>query len=168
MRLGPLQRLWLRRLASGQYAQGKLRLCTITSAPDPAGYCDAKFCCLGVACEVYIDRVEPLPFSIPSLSSWYLYLDKAVIYCSSASHMPQRVTRALGFRSNHGRYTGALANKIKATSKHKLPDAIKKWRTNIMGGKFLSLADMNDNGVPFKDIAEIIRFCPEAFFTKTA
>lgn len=44
MELGPKQRLWLEKLRSGEYEQGKGILHSL----------DHKFCCIGVACDLFL------------------------------------------------------------------------------------------------------------------
>lgn len=57
MKLGPLQRKWVKLLESGHYLQGKGHLCRINyTSRYPEGIC--AFCCLGLAADQVL-KVKP-------------------------------------------------------------------------------------------------------------
>lgn len=75
--IGPNQKKWLDALRSGQYEQGKSWLCR-----------NGKYCCLGVACEVF-----ELPKEI---------VGDRVKYAGSTGPAPCQVVDALGLHSDTG------------------------------------------------------------------
>lgn len=65
--LNPNAELWVKALESGDYKQGKGRLCN-----------ENKYCCLGVACEVAIMNGVP----ITKIENAYLTSDSKVMFSS--------------------------------------------------------------------------------------
>lgn len=85
--LGPNQRKWLAALRSGEYQQGKGQLCREQDDSDP------KFCCLGVACMLFMKE-----------SSWKRNgSQKDMWLCAGlAGTAPKKVVEALGLKSSEG------------------------------------------------------------------
>ena len=81
MELGPNQTLWLEALRSGLYAQG-------------TGYLNHtdKFCCLGVACEIFTDPLD-LDTDLDGL---------VTIYEGRRSCAPEAIVDHLGLRGELG------------------------------------------------------------------
>jgi hypothetical protein len=78
---------WVEALRSGQYKQGRKRLC-----------CDGAYCCLGVACDLYnkLNSENPLPTSVMA--------DGAIKYGDNDSYLPTIVGESLGMLSYTGKY----------------------------------------------------------------
>jgi hypothetical protein len=137
------RKLWVEALLSGKYEQGKNFLHTIE---------DNKYCCLGVACEVYREHggclsYEEGKYFIPDDEE-----DENVLMMYSLFHTTN-VTIAI-----YGRTTKVL------------PDIVKKWLgvatvnvvlrdsyTRNSSNTPKSLASMNDAGVLFNEIARLIQ-----------
>ena len=112
---------WLRALRSGSYKQGVGGLHSI----DQEG--NSTFCCLGVACDLYLLEVGDLTKRrLPR---------GQVAYGEEYSYLPQQVAEWLGLWS----YDGTFLD----------PE-------NILLPEERSLADLNDNGATFREIAETI------------
>ena len=121
--LGPLQLQWLEALESGKYIQG--RDCLVTTG--------GKFCCLGVACDLFAGvKAFPVQNNIHG----------KMAYIGETNYLPPIVINKLCFFSSDGAQDKSLVNKSK------------------------SIAQMNDEGMTFKEIAAVIRKNPERFFSR--
>jgi len=88
---------------------------------------EAGFCCLGVLCELAVTAgVIPPP---------RIWLDGTYAYADSCHLLPFAVVKWAGLGSDDPSIQGAPAS---------------------LAGDWLSLAEANDNGVPFSGIADII------------
>lgn len=134
-KLGPNQEIWIQALESGKYPQGKRNLNN-----------NGRFCCLGVACEIFshdlrLKRTSALPFFSQD------YSDVAISYANEEdpepcfSLAPISVVRKLALIDEAGHINDYL--------------------------EYASLASMNDNGLKFAAIAKFIRENPEKVFTET-
>jgi len=112
---------WLRALRSGEYKQEAGGLHSI----DQEG--NSTFCCLGVACDLYLNEVGDLTTRIHQRGQ--------VAYGEEYSYLPRQVAEWLGLWS----YDGTFLD----------PE-------NILLPEERSLADLNDNGATFREIAETI------------
>jgi len=112
---------WLRALRSGEYKQEAGGLHSI----DQEG--TSTFCCLGVACDLYLLEVGDLTTRIHQRGQ--------VAYGEEYSYLPRQVAEWLGLWS----YDGTFLD----------PE-------NILLPEERSLADLNDNGATFREIAETI------------
>jgi len=122
---------WLRALRSGEYKQEAGGLHSI----DQEG--TSTFCCLGVACDLYLLEVGDLTKRrLPR---------GQVAYGEEYSYLPQQVAEWLGLWS----YDGTFLD----------PE-------NILLPEERSLADLNDNGTSFTDIAAVIEHRESALFRK--
>jgi hypothetical protein len=83
-----LRQTWLERLESGAYPQGYNYLATVDRKTGVWSYC-----CLGVACEVYIELVGPLEIE---------RYDTERCYAGREDLLPAVVVEAFGFRSPRG------------------------------------------------------------------
>lgn len=77
---------WVKALESGEYEQGKLRLCTLGDKFD-------YFCCLGVACDLYVREKGSLKVTTEN---------KTVYYDNEAHSLPIKVMDWLGLRTSYG------------------------------------------------------------------
>jgi hypothetical protein len=114
-------------LESGEYQQGRSQLTKIENGVE-------KHCCLGVACNV-LEKLQPGTFTREVTE----YSPSEVRYCygdSKASlYAPKPVQDWLGID-----HVGSLTNSI------------------VIGDlRGVSLADLNDSGVKFTDIAKVLR-----------
>ncbi len=136
MKLTELQEKWLQELESGKHAQTKSVLF------DGKGYC-----CLGVACR-FVFGIEPT-----MRHGDFLFGDKFSI-------MPMQEWQKLGLNDGSGRFSSVQ-------SKTKFHDIMTKLNSGIAEEihKKTSLAEYNDKGATFTQIAAAIRACPEAVFT---
>ncbi len=82
----PLQEAWLQALESGEYKQGQASLHNISHD---------EYCCLGVACEVFIKRGGDL---VKDTSERYLYTR----YNEESMYLPQVLIDALKLHDRSG------------------------------------------------------------------
>jgi hypothetical protein len=78
---------WLEALRSGKYEQGKEALEQ-----------DGKFCCLGVACKVLMDRGYPIDRRVDASGAAHYHYEGR----SSSGILPRGVNRLLGIYSDCG------------------------------------------------------------------
>lgn len=120
---------WVNALRSGNYKQGTKVLKTQ----------DNKFCCLGVACDIYSKETGEGEWRLPSDES-YQYEEFVlpikqigVVMKPSVKVLPDSVRKYFDLRSNNPLL-------------HRSPDE----------SKILSLAELNDKGLSFNKIADLI------------
>lgn len=112
--------LWLERLRSGQYQQGRVNLRNA----------DDEFCCLGILCEIAVEEgVIPAPSLSPEDSPVYRYGNRGRI-----TSLPDEVSEWSGVAR-----WGGLFNTVRINSY-----------------SYDNLAHMNDDGIPFAKIADVI------------
>ena len=126
---------WLRALRSGEYKQEAGGLHSI----DQEG--TSTFCCLGVACDLYLNEVGDLTTRNARGND----IETSVAYGEEYSYLPRQVAEWLGLWS----YDGTFLD----------PE-------NILLPEERSLADLNDNGTSFTDIAAVIEHRESALFRK--
>lgn len=80
------RKLWVKELRSENWIQGKYYLA------QPNG----KYCCLGVACELYQREVGDLEI--------FEHLDSYIVYDNHYENLPEKVRIWLGLRKNNGDY----------------------------------------------------------------
>lgn len=120
--------LWVAALRSGKYEQGRTNLNSRN-----------KFCCLGVACEVYQEHVGGLEVKEITNSDG----QRVVTYNGHNALTPQIVKSWLGLRD----YLGDFDDPIK------IDDQLCH-----------TLAGLNDHGKPFTFIADVIESRPAGLF----
>ncbi len=119
---------WVEDLRSGKYRQIRHYLRT-----------DAGYCCLGIACEIYMEDHDDL---VRRGSRYYQVTESGQnVIDGDDVVLPNIVQTWLGLRTNVG-----------------------KWDNAQMPITANSLAGMNDRGVPFKHIADRIEEEPEGLF----
>jgi len=135
-------------LRSGRYVQGRGVL-----AVKPTAGGDWKYCCLGVACEVYQAHVGGLKVEIIGES------EKRYDGCNS--HLPKRVEQWLGFTGNSG--GGDFVEKLPTPDgRDRRTDLIlslnpEATNTPRHEKTFQNLVDANDDGYfTFLEIADIL------------
>jgi hypothetical protein len=123
--------LWTEALESELYTQGSYRL----------NIHNEEFCCLAVACEVYIKQGGNLRKIFADFGSSVLvaYLDD-VTPALHTHALPESVQEWLGLTTKYGMYS--------------------------YKGEELSLSGLNDTGLSFKEIAEIIKSRPHGLFVE--
>jgi len=124
---------WIKALRSGKYRQGK----KVLKQRSKRGV--VRHCCLGVLCELYqkehdrkmeIKQTSPAPGDeVPKDCKLYRFHD-------STATLPKRVMRWAGMQSDEGFVP------------------FDNYDYGYEGSK--TLAELNDNGCPFKEIADII------------
>ncbi len=97
-------------------------------------------CCLGVACVVYNRMNDALKLVVNDIKT-------AIVYDHQAFYAPWRVVEALRLRDEKGKFAEEVT--LVYNSEPHL---------------YISLADMNDGGLSFKEIANYIRQNPENVF----
>lgn len=114
---------WVKALRSGKYVQTAGALHKRHNGED-------RFCCLGVACEVYnvLHPDDPIPTYVASISDSFIGPAVEMFsYDGNTAALPEDVQNWLGLRQNNGEFSN-----------------------------FDSLADRNDQGATFGTIADII------------
>ena len=123
-----LRDLWLERLDASSYPQGIEYLAHRVDG-------EWRYCCLGVACEVYREVVGALPVEEG-------HGPRA--YAGEIRYLPEEVQKAFAFRSLRG-----------------TDDVVLTWESE----EYNSLVDANDSGeLAFPDIAELVRRHPSLVF----
>lgn len=134
MKLTPEQEQWLTALESGEYKQGEQELRSK----------DDCFCCLGVACELFIPNTRKTTTrgrtmeGEPNVVNFYGEEE-------NAASAPREIKKLLHLQNRYGATKG----------KHVLAGSVHD-----------SLVSMNDNGATFKEIAAFIRANPEKVFVR--
>lgn len=125
---------WAAALRSKRYKQGMGKLCTLSMQGG-----ESKYCCLGVACELYQDATDnSLDTSALSGSD-----TERKYYNGQSNYLPDKVKDWLGLDTVYGTLESPL----------------------IIGDKTVSnLAWGNDNGLTFNQIADIIEKEPPGLF----
>lgn len=118
---------WVVALRSGKYKQGR----------DALNKNDRKFCCLGVACEVLIERGYKIE-KIFENCGHPTKRGRLVSYGDECEALPAAAQHALGLADSMGDYDNGL--------------------------RHTSLAQLNDQGRRFATIADIIESAPEGLF----
>lgn len=138
MKLGPNQKKWLAALESGRYEQGR-------------GYlnCKNKFCCLGVACDLFH------PTAPVKLEGDY---DGLIGYPEENGHVEtsvatKKVVEALKLRDNCG---SPLRNEEEDDYEG---DSLYLYQLTTLN---------DDHNATLKQIARIVRDNPERYFTSPA
>ncbi len=134
------RRNWIQALRSGKYLQGRGALKN-----------RGRYCCLGVACEVF-----GAVFGKGNDVITY----KTLTEPSANALLPEMIAEKLGI-SPEGVFKIAMAEKflstLPATSK------LKKLAEKYKGTIELELTTLNDEGVKFDEIADLLEACPRAF-----
>lgn len=131
MNISDIQKKWVEALRSGEYRQGE-------------GYLqdhEGKFCCLGVACEIF-----------------------SLEYHHSDSFLPSEAIPRLKLRDEAGDIFSSLA--VEELEKYLVTEEDKRIYRNACedGYAYTDLAQINDNGYSFKMIANIIENESERIF----
>lgn len=121
-------RKWVAALRSGEYNQCQMRLHI-----EGDGYC-----CLGVACEVFIKEGGKLTKFIQEDPN-HLRTGNIASYDGSYGVLPKSVTKWLGLAHPDGQYIDKMS-------------------------KISGLTDLNDCGATFKEIADLIESEPKGLF----
>lgn len=132
---------WIRALRSGDYEQDTSTLHGYYR-PDATKPGKDRFCCLGVACDLYQVEVGDLDRSMPSGT---IGSDTTVTYNDESSYLPEQVAEWLGLSNTDGKFTGEPQS---------LDDIFNPEHTLLV--EATSLVDLNDNGASFAEIASVI------------
>lgn len=128
---------WVKALRSGKYKQGREGLCQINEGGKKFKY---NHCCLGVLCELYNEEhtgKDKLKVSFSSSNNE----DYRVLFDRNPSYLPRKVKKWAGMKSTYGRIYEPLPEK----------------RYNDYDGVDRGLSAMNDDGISFKTISDIIK-----------
>lgn len=125
---------WAARLKSGEYKQGKHRLCRLDVPVD--GKSSTEYCCLGVLCEMYMDYNETDDSfthdnSVDVMEDGKDYSVRS--YDGQTEFLPWCVQDWAGMTANSGRFP------------------LDRYRSQIC-----DLSAMNDDGATFEEIAKAI------------
>jgi len=123
-----IMREWVRNLRSGEYEQGRGALNV-----------DGNFCCLGVLCQMAADQGV---IAQPTLTR---ELVSTLPYVQYGTHTVARY--------EHGATTMPPQKVYEWAGIHSLPEDFKDIESDLYGRR---LADMNDSGKTFAQIADII------------
>lgn len=132
---------WMDALESDEVSQGKASLHVVTNGVD-------YMCCLGVASHKFAETCE-LSVHVEELSD----LDE-VTYEGSSSYLPVKVANHLGIPESHWDFRGPETINIHVTITDEERDRMPSYSrySNSVG-----VANLNDNGFTFKEIAAILR-----------
>lgn len=138
--LTPDQTAWIAALRSGKYSQTTAQL----EDPDTGG-----MCCLGVGCALFLPttRNEIIDEEDDAVTEVrYGYKDEA-----DAELAPDSLVRKLGLRNNEGSFEP--------------PEGVDLPAVDGTPREARSLAELNDAGWTFIQIADFVEAYPEAVFT---
>ncbi len=130
-------RLWAKAVESGRFIQGKGNLCR-----------DSKHCCLGVACEVFLEQGGVLAVkrqgTVTRVGFAAEYRD---YFGGNGNYLPLEVAEWLGIP-------------LSETQKRFFNDREGDPRLPVRDrdGFTLSLSTLNDDGLTFPQIADVIRY----------
>jgi hypothetical protein len=125
---------WLEALRSGEYKQGRYALRQKSTDGD-------KFCCLGVACDLYNKLGVGDPLEVKQTLFGRNDSIPGVFYNEESTALPDSVRVALGLYSSSGAFVTPEGN-----------------------GKYLAIE--NDRGQTFAQIADLIESEPDRLFFK--
>ncbi len=135
-------------LRSGNYTQGRGKL-----AQWRDGEKGFKYCCLGVACELYQRHVGGL--SIDTIKD-----GEEKIYDREHSHLPEKVRKWLGFKDCGGEFVESLPS---PDGRDRRADRVRELAptspiaTPRVNKTYVNLVDANDDGwFTFLEIADIL------------
>ena len=154
-KLGPLQREWIRCLRSVEFQQGQNWLVSwdVDDAPKP-GF-PLLHCCLGVACCVAEANGVQLNWFTEPEDTAETYTIQDSTGSESNQELPRKVMGALKFHSKIGRFLSCPHQN--------------KTNTLLVGGhSCVSLANANDQGCTFEEIADFVEDHPEEVFSGPA
>ena len=146
--LTPPQQHWVDALRYGPYRQAQQHM-------HNADHC---FCCLGVACD------------ISDIGAWrqthlgvYAFHVPGGTY--SAHLLPAKVAQRLQIKDQHGQfeYTAQLRSEIPA----RIRAWLNKHAITRNGRRYALLDALNDAGMPFPDIADLIEFAADQLFHRS-
>lgn len=120
-------------LRSGEYKQAKHVLCSFDEQ-------DKRFCCLGVACDLYQKMVGGLKITETEHNRRYN---------DHGQDLPAPVMVWLGFYNSIGVIDENRVKELQTLLNEKGLDKIEPYHLD-------TLAELNDNGTPFDVIADII------------
>lgn len=134
---------WIAALRSGTFKQGKNYLCK-----------RSQYCCLGVVCQIL--KAERVMYS--NNERIVTFIDKNGE--SSSGSLPYGIKQQIGLRTDTGYFTASK----------KIKDLLKDYKkveyiSNDRNQEETSLATLNDAGVPFNIIADIIEMKPKGLFS---
>lgn len=133
---------WVEALRSGKYEQGKGQLRQ-----------DNKFCCLGVACDI----LETVKWEVDRVSG-----DQDKVLGESTA-LPAQIQNFYGLNACFGSFLRkALPLELQQKVLDKFPDHGRRILMEIFDK--WDLTQLNDAGVPFEIIADIIEIEPEGLF----
>lgn len=146
MKLGLKQKEWLKNLRGGLYHQGRGYLCRLTKQ----GYCE--FCCLGILQDNFSDdddkQLDDENIYEEYEGNYEFFSSKNNV--STVAVLLEETAEEYGFHSQVGRFykDGSI------------------YYHHIDGGECSSLAEMNDYGMTFEEIADFVEANPEKSFIR--
>jgi hypothetical protein len=139
--------LWLEALRSGRYKQGKAHL-----------ECEGQYCCLGVLCELAVQEGATSVARRSGGYSVYGGLDLSDDVLGHAYDLPEGVARWANLRRRAG--PGGRLDRCGLFSVNALPSdlhaRLEACGFSLKGRRYVDLADLNDFGIRFELIAEVI------------
>lgn len=127
--------LWINALLSGKYKQGFSRL----------NKNNMEFCCLGVLCEVFVEKGVLVPLMDP-IDNTVRYFDlsdgKSEGGASTFATLPLKISRMLGCDG-----LGPAISK----------ETVGVWKLGLEGYAAYQVAILNDRGYTFPEIAELLK-----------
>lgn len=128
-----IKKIWLDALRSGEYKQGDGVLAKTVEWDEKP-----RYCCLGVLCDIAAKQGVPIEITPPKdevFNEWE--------FDNETESLPESVREWAGIEDSLGGFPNASENSMDT------------WYTH--GGRhFINLADMNDKGVTFEELADVI------------
>ncbi len=149
---GPWQEAWLQSLESGKLEQADGQLC-ISALDD--GEITYSFCCLGVACEVLSQNGARIKITEYEPNYWELAEDGYcgdIAYDKQSAYLPEKVKDRMNFHHKTGGFDDEYIDGLNCDERNAISE-------------FDTLADMNDDGQTFEQIAALVRKHPRLVFS---
>jgi len=133
---------WCQALESGEFNQGTGGLHYLVVGPDGA---PESMCCLGVACHKFAEACD-LQVDIRNDVG-------RVNYEGQGGYLPAKVAKYLGIPASHLETKDSQTYNIRVTVDYSLSIMF----PNNSVGETVSVAQLNDRGTPFTEIARLLR-----------
>lgn len=143
---------WVKALRDGTFEQGTSVLRTV----------DDKFCCLGVACELASNKVgtkfRKLSPEAPYIGDDDISgIDTGYAFGNKACGLPDNVAEYYGMYDDEGKFSWAQLDP-------EIKERIKPYYDPAHSDNHVYLTTLNDRGVPFDLLADIIESEPNGLF----
>lgn len=157
---------WIKNLRSGKYKQGpdRLGIVSFDLVANDIDYEKSNFCCLGVYAAQYMKDLHPNLESNQECI-YNQFLEPGFLYCLPEITFNQHIYAGSTDRSKVNRLFISVVDNYFA-SNFKYDEDLCVYEHSLSGIQTL-LSEMNDNGISFEQIADILEEFFNQLFNKT-